>query len=365
MLDVYNMVWTGSPLVPPTIEFPAETRQDHLGSAVDTLPPRVFGPCIEKTCVLYICRMLDMPVDEHQLNVYSSMAALKQKYSDQVANQVVADLAEIAVRLMCSLSGMSEYVYGVVSPTHTQALRIIILSNTLVAKGASEVMEYVLRWRISPTVANRLAIPEPFRPTPLQYSKTNYSLSIDMINWPTLRDQLILYSDESNIDEIVYDVVLNTVIEIPQMQISLNVLDLFQSRILPKLSEEELMSSKPYDLLRPIRHIPIQKLNQHIWHTINSKMGESTRLLLQEIPVGASRQTRQPKFRRPQLSSQYGLDRLSEWRLSIEFCEKYPFLECSSCKLSTASSADEGFFGLPLAVAASFPMISCANLGAQ
>lgn len=40
-----------------------------------------------------------------------------------------------------------------------------------------------------------------------------------MINQPILRDQLVLYSNESKLAEIVNDVVLNPVIDIPQMRV--------------------------------------------------------------------------------------------------------------------------------------------------
>lgn len=102
-------------------------------------------------------------------------------------------------------------------------------------------MGLILRWRISSTTTNWVAILEPFRPTPLQYSKLGHSVAIDMINWPTLRDQLIIYTDDSTVDQIVHDVVVNTVIAIPQMQISLNVHDLFRSRVLPRLVYEGSM----------------------------------------------------------------------------------------------------------------------------
>ncbi len=44
-------------------------------------------------------------------------------------------------------------------------------------------MESLMRWRLMPTFASRTAIPEPFRPTPLQYSTINYPVTIDFINW--------------------------------------------------------------------------------------------------------------------------------------------------------------------------------------
>ena len=113
MLDAYSPTWAAPFASQQVDDSPAQLG--GLDEELNTLPPRVFGPCIEKACVLYICRMLDMDVHKHQLDVNSSMATIKQKYSDRVADEVVADLAEIAVSLMGALSGMSEYVYAVVS----------------------------------------------------------------------------------------------------------------------------------------------------------------------------------------------------------------------------------------------------------
>lgn len=44
-------------------------------------------------------------------------------------------------------------------------------------------MESLLHWRLMPSIASRTAVPEPFRPTPLQYSTADYSFVIDFINW--------------------------------------------------------------------------------------------------------------------------------------------------------------------------------------
>jgi hypothetical protein len=50
-------------------------------------------------------------------------------------------------------------------------------------KGAASAMESVMRWRLTLTYASRASVPEPFRPTPLQYSTNDYPHVLDFINW--------------------------------------------------------------------------------------------------------------------------------------------------------------------------------------
>ncbi len=51
-------------------------------------------------------------------------------------------------------------------------------------------------------------------------------------NRPSIRDQLILQSRTINVDEIIREVVKNTVVEIPHRHVSVNVLSLFYSSVL-------------------------------------------------------------------------------------------------------------------------------------
>ncbi|GAB7354596.1 hypothetical protein MBLNU459_g5037t3 [Dothideomycetes sp. NU459] len=52
------------------------------------------------------------------------------------------------------------------------------------------------------------------------YSTADHSPVIDMVNWPEIRDQLIIHSNSVDLDRIMKDVVLNTVIEDPSLEVS-------------------------------------------------------------------------------------------------------------------------------------------------
>lgn len=124
---------------------------------------------------------------------------------------VIADVAKLAVDIMCKTSGFSQYIYGV---------------------GANRDMEKVFQWRLSPSIRNRLLVPEPFKPTPLQYMRNcNYPLAIDFVNWPSIRDQLIFKAGSYDIDQVVADIVANTVIEIPERRVAINIHDTFFTKI--------------------------------------------------------------------------------------------------------------------------------------
>lgn len=138
-----------------------------------------------------------------------SLARLQQD-SDRL---IVSDVAKMAVNVMCRTSGFTEYIYGV---------------------GANEPMEQVFQWRLSPSTHTRLAIMEPFRPTPLQYMTTDYPIAIDMVNWPTIRDQLIFKLGSYDFDQVIADIVANTVIELPEVRAAVNIHDTFFTRVWSK-----------------------------------------------------------------------------------------------------------------------------------
>lgn len=191
-----------------------------------------------------------------------------------------------------------------------------------------------MRWRIAPTTANRLAIPDPFRPTPLQYMNSNHKhhLSIDFINWPSLRDQLILQYQTPNLEQVISDIVLNTVIDIPQMQIAINILDLFHNKVQPKMASVPSPVSALYDITTSVISGPREAASKQISREVTIRMAEFKTDEPQRTVGELMSQTREPKVHKYLLSSQFGIDQLSRWRLSKDFCHKYPLLECSSCK---------------------------------
>lgn len=58
-----------------------------------------------------------------------------------------------------------------------------------------------------------------------------YPAVIDMVNWPSIRDQLILTLRQHDSGEIVKDVVLNTVVNVAASGAALNMHDVFFNRI--------------------------------------------------------------------------------------------------------------------------------------
>ncbi|KAJ5949901.1 hypothetical protein N7454_001485 [Penicillium verhagenii] len=99
-------------------------------------------------------------------------------------------------------------------------------------KGVFQHMEMVVQWRLTRSLEDRLAIPDPFRPTPLQLN-TDYPICIDFLNWPTIRDQLIMQKDDGDFTLLMRDIVMNTVIEFPALNASVNIHDLYYDKISP------------------------------------------------------------------------------------------------------------------------------------
>ena len=188
-------------------------------------------------------------------------------------------------------------------------------------------MELVMRWRIAPSTANRLAIPEPFRPTPLQSMNCDHSLMIDFVNWPTLRDQLILYGTCIDLDVVVRDIVTNTVIDIPQMQVALNILDLFQNKVLANIGTDSFVTGGRCDISL-IATASAEDLSARIFQEVTARMAYADSL--QRTFEGVHSPVRGPRELKHALSTRLGLSKLNEWKLSQEFCQKYPMFDCSS-----------------------------------
>jgi hypothetical protein len=125
---------------------------------------------IEKACIIFISQGLNItqPLQAPQSpKQFDSMRAAIAKVDHD--SGIAVDISKIGIDLISRLNGFSPYLYGV---------------------GANDGMEKVLRWRCSPSQANRMAIPEPFRPTPLQFMSFDHPCAIDFVNWPTIRDQV-------------------------------------------------------------------------------------------------------------------------------------------------------------------------------
>lgn len=178
----------------------------------------------------------------------------------------------------------------------------------LTAKGINGTMESILKWRLSPTLANRIAILEPHQPTQLQHSVAAYPLSIDLVCWPSIRDQLISLLGRQAIDleEILKDLFVSTVIEQPGFAASANPYDIFLTHILPTIqTEEKGQTTKDYE----------SRANAH---------PQTNPTNMSSIPNRS-----EPSNRVRQLALQYGLYSKHAWKIDIWFQDKYPFIDCS------------------------------------
>jgi hypothetical protein len=198
-------------------------------------------------------------------------------------------------------------------------------------------MEYVMRWRIKPSTANRLAIPEPFRPTPLQYADgATHPLVIDFIRWPQLRDQLILLSRRANIDHIIDDIVFHTVVEVRQMRVSLGVVDLFYARVFPNMDCSRFSPVQNMDLVHTTLIAgPYDEAIRSITSELSLRMAQITGDIGKETPRDSSSHSSfqdSPGSKKHPLSANYGIDKLLQWKISQEFANKYPTLDCSDRK---------------------------------
>ncbi|GAB7356239.1 hypothetical protein MBLNU459_g7056t1 [Dothideomycetes sp. NU459] len=172
--------------------FPIASRASH------------FADKIIKACHCYHQSLT--PAEQRREQHYSFL-----QVDDPVLTEATKGLAMIATHLMSNLAGIQPYIYGV---------------------NAATPIELILRWRISKSITDRLAIPEPFRPTPLQYSSMDHSTAIDMVNWGSIRDQLIINSGAVDLDTMTKDIVMNTVIEDPTREVCLNVYDVFYNKFI-------------------------------------------------------------------------------------------------------------------------------------
>lgn len=212
-----------------------------------------------------------------------------------------------------------------------------------------------MRWRISNRLEDRLAIPVPFRPTPLQAATPDHPMVIDFINWPSIRDHMILYSTSLDLDAMSRDIVLNTVIELPRKQVAVNIYELFFTHILPTIrggqgEVKDSMLHNPewiYLTVSPNStpaSVPTPSPTQEV---LAAEIAERMGLHLDNLPSCDSstppsvnintplRTANQgtapcgPQMIMARALKSFGIDEPSNWKLSKEFERKYPNIDCS------------------------------------
>lgn len=285
---------------------------DHLLPLEDSNTPLIqcVQPCstsqlVEETCIKYASQLSGIKTMSESLgrvpDPTKSNEPIPAVAIQQIPEKIVDSLIKVAVYLITLYSNVEHYVYGL---------------------GIDKVMEPIIRWRISPSRDTAAAIPAPFCPTPLQVFGPAHNSMIDCCVWPSLRDQLILHHLAYDMEKLSGDMVRCTVLEIPHLKSAVNVMDLFFSIIIPK------------DNGNGIDH---PALHGSCDITENSRPDGVDQSLLQEMIQRMPRRTPSDHYLNPLparsiLSAKLGLNDFHNWKLSKDFAEKYPFLDCISAE---------------------------------
>jgi hypothetical protein len=172
---VPNLSWT-HPLELMSMQ-PAMQPEEYPG-----LQPKLFQHAIstetihlaqqiEDACKSFL-RKTAIPPPERRQEVGSERNnPYPSESAREMCPKLMSEISTIGVYLMVGIGEQSPYVYGT---------------------GANEFMEKIFRWRCFPSLQNRRAIPEPFRPTTLQAMTMNHPNVIDYVNWPCIRDQVLV-----------------------------------------------------------------------------------------------------------------------------------------------------------------------------
>ncbi|KAF7552865.1 hypothetical protein G7Z17_g4041 [Cylindrodendrum hubeiense] len=200
-------------------------------------------------------------------------------------------------------------------------------------------------WRLCNTTEFRIAIPEPFRPTPLQDASAFYPIIIDFITWPSIRDQMILHRDSLDLDLLCQELTLHAVIEIPEKEVAIGVYDYVQNAMFmqERQAAADGTSTCLEDLDWTYLHVPLDlacsmgfdPAEDLIVHELanrvrNTNLGQSQSSLSEPSnPVSKIGEEKHEQLKQRGISHP-GIHHMRTWRLSKEFAWKWPLLDCSS-----------------------------------
>ncbi|KAH0432505.1 heavy metal translocating p-type atpase [Colletotrichum camelliae] len=329
----------GSPCASPNLRFPFGLFDSNAAPTIMPLPFDMMSfqhlqpSGNEMTAIINNSSLFADQVKLAANHVMSKSVSTSQEqmgHPPVMANQarLVIKLASIAVEVIGALAGLEPYIYGVYF---------------------SKYMESVMRWRISNSVEDRLQIPVPFRPTPLQSATPYHPVVIDFINWPSIRDQMILYSSKLDLDAMSRDIVLNTVVELPEKRVSVNIHDVFFNHILPRIgggrtdgsnsmlhNREWIYLKVPVNPAGGMTYTGFCSVQEALAAEMDCRMGQSpspgsTRTHLRpSIEDFAGRSAPYgPEMVVANALAAFGIDQPSNWKLSKDFARKYPHIDCS------------------------------------
>ncbi|KAH8588871.1 hypothetical protein B0O99DRAFT_638169 [Bisporella sp. PMI_857] len=241
----------------------------------------------------------------------------------------------------------SAYLLGKLSQVSTHVLACLGGQESyLYQTGVHAPMETIFRWRLSRLPEDRLAIPQPYQPTPLQCISPCHPIAIDFVTWPSIRDQLILQAQGYNLDTIIYDLALNTVIDFPSLNLSVNIYDLFCNKVLPcsVFFESGTIGQDPMPpnhFFQAVAELPMtDAVDQMLLREVSQRMqfglydqGGPGNFTVRDCSSPRDFASTGPRYMRPQrsdLAIQYGLNRQERWKLSPAFARKYPDMNCTS-----------------------------------
>lgn len=217
-----------------------------------------------------------------------------------------------------------------------------MLTYDIMQQDGAQYIEKVLSWRLG--LETRDGVPAPFKPTPLQSKRPNHFWGIDLFNWPDVRDQLVLEQDSVDLDTMIRDVILHSVVEQTNQRVAVGVHDIFQNQILRRgkarkaqtacvktfLSDsswvlfEVAPEAQSFDVSTtdPVEAALISELQRRMETISSARCGYNTPSSpIAEISHGN------------EVALYFGLDNMVEWKLSKDFAAKYSFLDCSAGRI--------------------------------
>lgn len=247
------------------------------------------------------------------------------------------DLVTAATMFLTHCLGLEQYIYGI---------------------NGAQYIEKVLGWRLG--LASRDIVPPPFRPTPLQSHDRSHYIGIDLFSWPDVRDQLMLAEQQClDWESLTKDLLLHLVFEPPRGVAAVSVLDVFLNHILP--SQRLASFGRHGPATQPSEEDARNFLNDPSWVLFTGSIPENgtgrmattcedpvvqafvveleKRMRVLEaspstspisISLGTTTTTTRSPLKPNDVATFLGLDNVVEWKLSKEFAEKYPFLDCSA-----------------------------------
>ncbi|KAF4310595.1 putative tRNA 2 -phosphotransferase 1 protein [Botryosphaeria dothidea] len=225
-----------------------------------------------------------------------------------VERDMVERLAEIAVHLIFDDTGLGRWI------------------NTL--DGAREFLKSVVTCRIMLGCATPTDVLDGLETDWPAWSTSTRPLIVDLIAWPSLRDQMIFHSSFYDLDEMTEDIINYTVADIPEQRIALQLYSRPPNPFPYVPRPDENTSDTPFKFSTNEHTLKILQIqNQELYDIISRRM---------EAPASGDG-TDQPCFGIPGSPQSECIPaktctskKFKGWKLSTIFFKKYPFLQCPS-----------------------------------